>query len=283
MTNPYFAETSKGKDEKWLLNEKYGGRKTAKYEADRGRLACGEPVAYVIGWQPFLGLKIHLDSRPLIPRPETEWWTEQLLKEVASRMRKVRPTEGRKPEDFSHSAGGSRFLDLCAGSGAIGCAALKSLPYTEVSFGEIDATHKAVILKNIRENGLDESRAKICIGNLFKPFGNLKFDVIAVNPPYIPIDRLLPASVVDYEPSLALFAGKDGLDIIRRIASDLPKHLSPDGFAWVECDGSYATVACGLFTAQGLITSIRNDQYGKPSVVVVTRKKYARIRTMGSP
>ena len=62
------------KDERWLLEEKYERKETPEYEVDRKRLALGEPLGYVIGWQPFLGLKIFLDSRPLIPRPETEWW-----------------------------------------------------------------------------------------------------------------------------------------------------------------------------------------------------------------
>ena len=57
------------KDEQWLLEEKYGGVRTPKYEVDKKRLAIGEPLGYVIGSQPFLGLNIFLDSRPLIPAP----------------------------------------------------------------------------------------------------------------------------------------------------------------------------------------------------------------------
>ncbi len=242
------------RDEKWLLDEKYGGNATAEYEADKKRLALGEPLGYVIGWQPFLGLKIYLDSHPLIPRPETEWWTEQLLTHVGRRTSYM------------------RFLDLCAGSGAIGCAALKMLPDAEVFFGEVDSAHEATILKNIRENKLDQSRADIRIGDIFEPFGDMQFDIIAANPPYIPTGRVLPASVADYEPSLALSAGEDGLDIIRRIASDLPKHLAPGGTAWVECDSAHAAAACALFTAQDLLAEIRNDQYHKPRIICVGQK-----------
>src|SRR3989338_2129305 len=131
-----------------------------------------EPEAYVIGWQPFLGLKIYLDSHPLIPRPETEWWTERLLTHVGT---SYVPT--------------LKFLDLCAGSGAIGCAALARLPNAQVYFGEIDPTHEVTILKNIRENHLDESRAHIRIGDLFQPFSDTRFDIIAANPPYVPPSR----------------------------------------------------------------------------------------------
>src|SRR3989344_4655652 len=196
------------RDEQWLLEEKYGGTETSKYEADKRRLKKGEPLAYIIGWQPFLSLKIYLDSKPLIPRPETEWWTEQLLEKIST---------------------DSRFLDLCAGSGAIGCAALARLPGAQVYFGEIDPTHEQTILKNIRENNLDISRARICIGDLFEPFNDMQFDVIVTNPPYVPTTCALPPSVANYEPSLAFYAGKDGLNFIHRIAAELSQHLTKGG------------------------------------------------------
>lgn len=254
------------RDEQWLLEEKYFGKETAAFVADKHRLASGEPVAYVIGWQPFLGLKIYLDSKPLIPRPETEWWVEELI----AVMRKVWPNKVRRSEDFSKGGNEFRFLDLCAGSGAVGCAALAKLQDAYVYFGEIDPEHEATILKNVRENGLDEPRADIRIGDLFEPFDNLKFDVIAANPPYIPTDRTLPASVTNYEPTRALRAGKGGLDVIRRIAKELPKYLAEKGMAWIECDSATAEAAAALFRSQNFHVEIRTDQYGKPRVLVVS-------------
>ncbi len=265
------------KDERWLLEEKYGGKKTAEYEVDVERLASGEPLGYVIGWQPFLGLKIYLDSRPLIPRPETEWWTEQLLKKLTGRESSesfsvvglglaARSATEKGSGDERHL----RFLDLCAGSGAIGCAVLARLPRAQVYFGEIDPMHEMTILKNIRENNLDKSRACVRIGDLFKPFGDMRFDFIAANPPYIPAGRALPASVVDYEPSQALYAGADGLDIIRRIASELPRRLAKGGEAWIECDSAAAAAAAALFTNQGFTAEIRTDQYDTPRIIVVS-------------
>ena len=163
-----------------------------------------------------------------------------------------------------------RFLDLCAGSGAIGCAALAKLPDAQIYFGEIDPAHETTIKKNIRENNLDASRADIRIGDLFEPFDDLKFDRIAVNPPYIPAGRTLPESVADHEPELALFAGDDGLDLIRRIAAELPKRLTTDGIAWVECDSTHASAVWALFEAEGLVAEIRTDQYAVPRIVVVS-------------
>ena len=98
----------------------------------------------------------------------------------------------------------------------------------------------------------------------------MKFDFIAANPPYIPDDRVLPRSVVNYEPSLALRAGTDGLDIIRRIAVALPQHLTRDGEAWIECDRTHAKAAKTLFEAGGLSARIHTDQYNSPRYLVVS-------------
>ena len=266
------------RDEQWLLEEKYGGKESTEFEADKKRLARGEPLGYVIGWQPFLGLKIYLDSRPLIPRPETEWWTERLLKEIggsemAEQKMGVRLGRAARSAPIFCSANerSLQFLDLCAGSGAIGCAALARLPNAQIYFGEIVPAHETTISKNIRENHLDEARAHIRIGDLFEPFGNnMKFDIIAANPPYIPSIRMLPPSVIDYEPAQALYAGTDGLELIRRIATELQQHLTDDGVAWIECDSAHADTARALFEAQGFSANIRLDQYGAPRIIVVS-------------
>jgi release factor glutamine methyltransferase len=243
------------KDEKWLLEEKYGGVEGPGFEADKERLAEGEPVAYVIEWMPFLGLRIYLDSRPLIPRPETEWWTEVLIEHLKEKF---------EDKEF-------RFLDLCAGSGAIGCAVLAAFPNAHVSFGEIVPEHKATIEKNIEENVLDASRSDIRIGNLFTHFEGDTFEVIATNPPYIPEDRELEASVTDWEPPIALRSGKDGMDLILQIGNEAGAYIKPQGEVWLECDAEYAEQTKEAFLKGDLPTEsveIRTDQYGRPRIVV---------------
>lgn len=236
-----------------LIRDKYKGDRSADLSEDLARLASGEPLAYVIGWMPFLGLRIDLSGHPLIPRPETEYWTEVLIGHLKKKY-------GAKP--FT-------LLDLCAGSGAIGLAVLKHLPNAQVSFGEIDLSHTELIKKNLELNSLDASRAVIRRGNLFAPFFDERFDVIATNPPYIPEGRELEESVTEHEPAVALFAGPEGLDVIERIAKEAPRHMQPGGELWMECDVDNIEAAQEQVVASGAQRAdIRTDQYGRPRTVV---------------
>ncbi len=237
-----------------LIRDKYTGDRTADLSDDLARLASGEPLAYVIGWIPFLGLRIDLQSRPLIPRPETEWWTEELLAHLEERF------------------GDTQFslLDLCAGSGAIGLSVLKTFPQAHIHFGEVVPEHVEQIQKNIALNNLDVSRATIKESDLFENFPSTDhFDMIVTNPPYIPATRSLDTSVTAFEPQEALYSGADGLDLIRRIALDTPHHINPLGEIWMECDIDNIEEAKALLLQQGANRAdIRTDLYGRPRIVV---------------
>ena len=251
-----------------LQRDKYDGNADADLSADLERLASGEPLAYVIGWIPFLGLKIYLNTdhssdsstqttRPLIPRPETEWWTEMLITHLKYK--------------FGDNA--FTLLDLCAGSGAIGLAVLSAFPNVHISFAELNPAYASLILKNVRENRLDESHVVIHSGDLFSTFPDAHFNLIATNPPYIPEDRgtELFESVTKFEPHEALFAGADGLSIIKRIITESPTHLLPDGEVWMECDISNIAEAETLFQSTSSPvpeTTIHEDQYGRPRLIV---------------
>ncbi|KND51738.1 MAG: release factor glutamine methyltransferase [Parcubacteria bacterium C7867-001] len=232
-----------------LIQDKYDGDQNADIADDVARLAAGEPLAYVIGWLPFLELKINLDSRPLIPRPETEWWTEALIERI-----------GNEP---------LRVLDLCAGSGAIGLSVLKYCPNARVSFGELIPEHAALVEKNLVENQLDASRASIRAGDLFEAFAGEQFDIIATNPPYIPDTRELGEEVTEFEPPEALFAGPDGLAIIERVVAEAREYLAPLGSIWIECDIDNIERAQELLLAGGAERAeLHNDPYGRPRLVV---------------
>lgn len=241
-------------DRDLLLRDKYDGDAAVDLTRDLARLEAGEPLAYVIGWVPFMGLRIALDSRPLIPRPETESWTEDLIAHLTKRF-------GNEP--FT-------LLDLCAGSGAIGLSVLARFPGARVRFGEVVSEHCAQIRRNIELNGLDAARATVHESDLFGAFpADQRFDVIATNPPYVPAARTLERSVIGFEPREALFAGSDGLSLIRRIAEEAEDRLEEGGELWMECDIDNIDEAKELLLSGGAAQAeIRTDPYGRPRVCV---------------
>lgn len=248
--DPFRAERA------YLVRDKYDGDASADLTEDLARLAAGEPLAYVIGWIPFHGLRIGLDSRPLIPRPETEWWTGELVERLRARF-------GDRP---------FRLLDLCAGSGAIGLAVLHAFPNARVSFGELYPEHVAQIAANAAANGIDPNRVDARASHLYEAFqvdaGDCSFDVIVTNPPYVPAGRTLEPSLA-FEPAEALFAGPDGLDLVRPIVAGAPERLAPDGELWIECDIANAEDAVRLMAASGAVRAeLRTDPFGRPRLAV---------------
>ncbi len=212
-------------EQAWLLKEKYASIETTAYFADLERLMHGEPIAYLIGHTPFLDTTIFLDSRPLIPRPETEYWVAQAITEMHACGAEIRE----KPLSV---------LDLCAGSGCIGAAVLKAVPYARVDFAEIDTCHHETIGKNLRVNTIDPARAHIYGGDLFAELEKEKpqYDFILANPPYIDPTKVnrVETDVIEYEPHEALFGGIGGMEYICRIIRETHQYLAPGGLLYIE-------------------------------------------------
>lgn len=237
----------------WLLREKYPGFLAApkKYlpqiHRDLKRLAQGEPLAYVIGWVNFLGCKIDLSSRPLIPRPETEYWTEKAIGEMKSRKGRV------------------KCLDIFSGSGCIGIAVLKHIPGARVWLADDDPRCLQQIRKNLKLNGISAERYRIKLSNVLK---NVKtsFDYILANPPYLPLSRKskLSVAVRKYEKPHALFGGGDGLKYVRRLLKEAIGHLKADGELWLEFDSSQKEQISCLAQKYGYKScSLLKDQFGR--------------------
>jgi len=237
-------------EERWLLEEKYKGEKTEGFFADLEKLNTGTPLAYLIGHIPFLNTTIYLDSHPLIPRAETEYWTKNVLEEI-----KVCPSPV--------------ILDLCAGSGCIGVAVAKEIQDSKVSFVEINAVHHDTILKNIDANSVDRARCRIYGGDLFECVHG-KYDFILSNPPYIDksLDRT-QQSVIDHEPQEALYGGADGLEIVQRIIKDSPRYLAPFGKLFIEHEPEQTDAIHQLGTLVGYTVTTHNDQYNIPRYSVL--------------
>lgn len=239
-------------DVDWLLKEKYGGEKSAAFFADCKRLALGEPLAYIIGYVPFLNTKIYLDSRPLVPRPETEYWVEEAINTI--RGGATLPL-GLPEEKKLH------ILDLCAGSGCVGVVVAKALPTALVDFGELDSKHLPTIKKNLTENGINLNQTNVVHTNLFSHLPG-KYDFILTNPPYIDasLNRVEP-SVQQYEPYVALFGGEKGLEIIEMLIKDAPAHLSPGGQLWIEHEPEQSADIQTIGTKHGFSVTTHKDQF----------------------
>lgn len=245
-------ETSYTREELWLLKEKYRGTPSPAFWEDCARLKEGEPLAYVIGHIPFLGASISLDSRPLIPRPETEYWVSLLI--------------------HSRTSPPTRILDLCAGSGAIGVVLAQAFPEAEVWASDYVPKHIETIRKNFAHNGVEGT---VVESDLFTHIPGT-FNIIATNPPYISDERMcaLAPSVSRYEPHEALAGGVDGLSIIRRIIQEAPEHIADMGEIWMECDDEHSEEVASLFKEAGFTTHILEDQYGLPRVAVAQWKNH---------
>jgi release factor glutamine methyltransferase len=158
------------------------------------RRAAREPVAYITGVREFRWISLAVDRRVLIPRPETE-----LLVEVGLSL--------------PHAA---RVVDVGTGSGAVALALKHERPDLRVSAVDIDPGAVEVAGCNARRLGLD---VKVVLGDLLPPG---RWDAVLANLPYVAEDSSgLPPEIALYEPSLALFAGRDGLDVVRRLLSSL--------------------------------------------------------------
>lgn len=240
------------KEVAWLLREKYSNKKSADFFADCARLESGEPLAYIIGYIPFVGASIRLDSKPLIPRPETEYWVEKALTHI-----KHHATNSKSP---------LRILDLCAGSGAIGIAIVANEPSVLVDFVEIDPTHTTTIQQSLELNHINPSRTRVFVGDLFSPLLPLTprplYDYILCNPPYVdPLLDRTELSVKKYEPHLALYGGKEGLELIERILAEASRFLQHSGMIWIEHEPEHVAPLTQQAMRNNLVVDTHNDQY----------------------
>jgi release factor-specific protein-(glutamine-N5) methyltransferase len=171
----------------------------------------GRPLWYVLGDTEFYGYKIKVDERVLIPRPETELLVEKVLNNITD---------------------SDTVLDLCTGSGAIAIAIAKNKKAI-VTASDVSAKALELAKENAQINGVDINFIE---SDLFDKVKG-KFSVIVSNPPYIKNSDIttLEKEVKDFEPSLALKGGEDGLDYYRIIAKYAPKHLFAGGVLYLEC------------------------------------------------
>jgi release factor glutamine methyltransferase len=194
------------------------------------RRACGEPIAYLLGFREFYGREFSVTPATLIPRPETE-----LLVEVA------------RGKLGAHAA--PTIADLGTGSGCIAITLALELPQALVAAADVSAAALAVARANAT---LLEADVAFFESDWLAAFVGRRFDCIVSNPPYVAAgDPHLEQGDLRFEPECALHCGEDGLDAIRRIVADTPRHLQPGGWLFLEHGYDQAVALRELLVAAG--------------------------------
>jgi ribosomal protein L3 glutamine methyltransferase len=186
------------------------------------RISRRIPAAYLMGRMWFAGLEFEVDPRVIVPRSP---FAELIL---ASFRPWVEPARVR------------RVLDLCTGSGCIGIACARALPASRVEAVDISKQALELARRNVARHRL-ANRVRLLEGDLYRPIAHRRYDIIVANPPYVSDAEMseLPREY-GHEPDVALRAGSDGLDVVRRILAGAARHLETDGTLFVEVGNSEA-------------------------------------------
>ena len=184
------------------------------------RVTTRKPAAYLVNKIYLRGLPFYVDERVIVPRS----FIGELLDSHFS---------GQGDDDggslMSDPVAVEDVLDLCTGSGCLAVLASRSFPNARIDAVDISGDALDVAARNIADYGL-EDRVTLHRGDLFKPLGQRRYDLIISNPPYVDARGMaeLPREC-RAEPKLAFDGGADGLDIIRRILDEAGRHLTPQG------------------------------------------------------
>ncbi len=210
------------------------------------RRAAGEPLQYILGVAPFMGLEFTVRPGVLIPRRDTEILVENALPYCK----------------------GKRVLDLCTGSGCIGVSVACLGQPSFMALSDISSDALDVARENAKRHAVQPVFYQ---GDFLKaiPEG-VAFDVILSNPPYITSCEMetLPFDVKTYEPTIALEAGKDGLDAYRSILKDVPRVLVQGGYLFFEIGYAQGDAVRTLMEQQGFRDVRVLQDYGGQDRVV---------------
>ena len=185
------------------------------------RIETRKPLAYLIGEAWFAGLRFQVDESTLVPRSPL---AELILQGLSPWLELDRPL---------------RVLDVGTGSGCIAAAFAWHWPALQVDATDISTAALELAADNLRRLGLAD-RVRLIESDVYSALADgpdppRRYDLVVSNPPYVPNASMdeLPAEYL-HEPDMALRAGDDGLDIVRRLLKGAPEHLTPGGFVLLE-------------------------------------------------
>jgi len=213
------------------------------------RIATRRPAAYLTGEAWLQGVPFHVDERTIVPR--------SLIAEVL--------VDGMLDAWLHREP--RRMLDLCTGNGSLAVLAALAWPQAQVDASDVSADALAVAGRNVERHRL-AGRITLVSSDGFAALG-YGYDLILCNPPYVNAQSMaaLPAEF-RCEPALALAGGADGMDFVRRLLTDAPSRLAPDGLLVLEIghERVHFDAAFAGLEAIGLPTSAGDD-----AVLLITR------------
>jgi release factor glutamine methyltransferase len=208
------------------------------------------PVAQLVGGKEFWSLPLLVTADVLSPRPDTETLVAAALE--------------RLPERDTDA----RILEIGTGSGAVALALARERPRARITATDISPAALKVAERNARELGL-EGRIEFAEGNLFGPVVGRRFELVVSNPPYLAeSERSQLAPELAHEPDVALFAGPDGLAVLRELVAGATAFLAPGGGFAVELAPDQAPTVAHWLREAGLGDVITHrDLAARPRVV----------------
>jgi release factor glutamine methyltransferase len=240
----------------------------SRYDEALEQRARGIPSQYITGHQEFWGLDFIVGPAVLIPRPETEHLVEAVLDLVKKLPHPVSPKSGQtrvgQPTEYP------RIVDVGTGSGCVALALASELPHAEIHATEISADALEIARANAARLGLDRRVAFHHTDLLHGISG--PFDIVASNPPYVGESEYdkVQLEVRKFEPRSAVFAGPDGMDVIRRLAPQAREVLKPGGTLALEIGYSQEVAAREVLRDWRDVRAVP-DLQGIPRVVIAQK------------
>ena len=244
------------RDEAWLYafpESPVGATEADLYQRRIAHRLTGEPVAYILNEREFWGRTFKVDSRVLIPRPETEHLIDTAL--------------------ALDLPAAPRILDLGTGSGAIAITLALEIPNATVFAVDLSLSALANARENVDRLGAAE-RVRLLGGDLARSLSLETFDLVVSNPPYIAEAALpeLQRDVTAFEPRLALVASQNGTATLARLATEM-RSLAPEIPILVEIGHDQEAIVRQLFEPGFDILRIARDLAGHPRLLVARRRK----------
>lgn len=221
-------------DHAWLISHADTGINPLQlqtFQALLQRRLNGEPIAYILGYREFYGLKLKVTPDTLIPRADTETLVDAALAKIPAEQAQI-------------------LLDLGTGSGAIALALAHHRPLTQVVALDASKPALSVAIENAKQLQIDN--IALLHSHWFSAIDGQLFDGIVSNPPYIGAhDPHLRQGDLRFEPHTALIGGDDGLADLHEIIGRAPTHLKPQGWLMLEHGYLQAGAVATLLTQAG--------------------------------